>query len=350
MINRMKIIIFAFSAFLIINGYNWIYQFSFGAPRIASWWIHDVMVKKENISDKSTDKRIVIISGSNGLFGFDSKLLEKKTGLPVINLALHASLDMNFYRWFAERNIRKGDIVILPIEYNYYTLNDPYNEWFIDNILAWGQSYLRWVSPIEYVRFMFHVEISKVSSAAMSNYYIKKSSSYKTKLHADEEIISYIYDGSFHEYDFRSIDNHGDILSPAVNKRAVVPFIEEPDKNKLGLYYMKNTDLTEYGINSVASLVKSIESLGANAFLTWPATMKTAYFNKNDPQSAKLINKIKNEMNIRGVKTYCSPWDVNIYPKNFYDTVYHLNKDGARIRTEAVYSCLENEKLLKPSV
>lgn len=350
MTNKFKILMFITVTFLLFACiYNALFEYSLNSPRVASWWLKDTITKKEQISDKEQGERIVILSGSNGLFGFDGKVLQKRTGMPVINLALHASLDLRFYQWIAEKNIRKGDIVIIPLEYNYYSIDNPYNTWFIDNMMSWGKDYLNWLTPLEYWKFISHVDLQKVISGSWSNYLIHNGSPYKSKLHSVDEILNYKFNNTFHEYDFRSVDNYGDILAPEENKRDAIKLIEKPEKNQKGLYYMKNVELTEYGISSVYELVKSIEKLGAKPVITWPASMKTPYFSIDDPDSESMINTIKTRLAEKGLKTYCSPWSVNINPKLFYDTAYHLNKKGARIRTEAVYLCLKNENLLSPS-
>ncbi|ELY4814808.1 hypothetical protein SM100_003628 [Cronobacter sakazakii] len=346
--NRIKIGLFFASAIATLTAYGALFQYSTGAPGVASWWLKDVFVKKEQISKKTPGKRIVILSGSNGLFGFDGELISKETGMPVVNLAMHASLDMKFYEWVVERNVRKGDIVIIPVELNYYTLNDQYNSWFIDNIMAWGNDYLKWLGPVDYFKFMSHVELKKVASGALSNWFINHGSTYKSKLHDENEIKSHKYDGSFHEYDFRSVDNYGDILAPDENKRDALSLINDQDKNRAGLYYMKNADVTPYGVDSVSSLLKKVESVGAKAVLTWPSTMKTKYFNKDDKQSVEWVDKIKTSMSSVGVEMMCSPWSVNIDQKLFYDTAYHLNKAGANQRSLAVIDCLKDNGIIKP--
>ncbi|EJJ0660948.1 hypothetical protein AGI97_000537 [Cronobacter sakazakii] len=346
--NKIKIGLFFASAIVALGLYNRLFQYSMNAPGIASWWLKDVFIKKEQISSETKGPRLVVLSGSNGLFGFDGALISKETNMPVVNLAMHASLDMHFYEWVVERNVKKGDIVIIPVELNYYTLEDPYNNWFIDNIMAWGSDYLRWVSPTQYLNFMSHVELRKVVSGALSNWYIQHGSSYKSKLHDEIEIKSYKYDGSFHEYDYRSIDDYGDILAPNVNKRDALPLINDPDKNRAGLYYMKDSNVTDYGIDSVSALVRKVESAGAKAVLTWPTTMKTKYFNKDDKQSVEWIDKVKTSMSSVGVEMMCSPWSVNLEPTLFYDTAYHLNRAGAEKRTKAMLDCLTSSGIIKP--
>lgn len=343
---KIKISLLAVTSLIAMSGYSKLYEYSFDAPRVASWWLKDVIVKKELLSKKTDGKRIVIISGSNGLFGFDGERMQKETGLPVVNLALHASLDLNFYRWIAERNIRSGDIVILPLEINYYTLDGPYNSWFIDNMLAWGKDYLKWVSYDEYWKFMSHVELKKVASGALSNWYIQHGSSYKTKLHSKNEIANYQYNGSFREYDFRSVDDTGGILAPNENRREAISLSENPDKYGAGLSYLKNDQLTNYGLDSVYELVKSIKNHGGKVVLTWPATMNTKYFMKGDKASDDMVSRIKKRLEDNGIAIHCDPWRFNIPQKMFFDTAYHLNRSGAEERTDQMASCLKEEGIL----
>ncbi|HDU8611648.1 TPA: hypothetical protein RG697_003297 [Morganella morganii] len=350
MLSKIKILWFFVILSLLVTGYGYLFKYSLGAPRVVSWWVHDTITKKKKISDSITrDKRIVIISGSNGLFGIDSKILEDKTGIPVVNFALHASLSIDFYKMIVEKNIRRGDIVIIPLEYNYYFLNDKYNDWFVDNMISWGDEYLDWLNIIDYWEFISHVDLQKIVSGSLSNFMIRNGSSYKSKLNSDDEIATYLYDGNFHGYDFRSVNNHGDIITPKENKRLVIDLINNPGKNKEVLYYMKKHKISNYGILSIASLINSIEKKGAIAVLTWPVSINSNYFNSNDNESQKMIAEISNELSNKNININCDPWSVNMPPSLFYDTSYHPNGEGAKIRTESLYSCLVDNKIITQS-
>ncbi|SUG34647.1 Uncharacterised protein [Salmonella enterica subsp. arizonae] len=79
----------------------------------AEWWVVNVQDKKEQISKDKKSNRIIFLAGSNGLFGLNSNIISNITEKNAINLAMHASLDISYYRMLLEKNITDGDIVIL---------------------------------------------------------------------------------------------------------------------------------------------------------------------------------------------------------------------------------------------
>lgn len=61
--------------------------------------------------------KIIFAGGSNLAFGLDSKKIEQKFGLPVINMALHANLGLTFILNELKDVTKQDDIVFLSIEY-----------------------------------------------------------------------------------------------------------------------------------------------------------------------------------------------------------------------------------------
>lgn len=61
--------------------------------------------------------RILLVGGSNGLFGVDSKQLEQALGIPVYNLCLQADLGIPFFLDMTLAAARPGDIVLFSPEY-----------------------------------------------------------------------------------------------------------------------------------------------------------------------------------------------------------------------------------------
>ena len=61
--------------------------------------------------------KIVIIGGSNGAFGINSRLLHEAFNLPVVNTCTHASIGLRMQFETYKDMLREGDIVILTPEY-----------------------------------------------------------------------------------------------------------------------------------------------------------------------------------------------------------------------------------------
>jgi hypothetical protein len=58
-----------------------------------------------------------LLGGSNVAFGFDSELIKKSLGRPVVNMGLHGGLGLRYSLNESQPYIRKGDIVIVAPEY-----------------------------------------------------------------------------------------------------------------------------------------------------------------------------------------------------------------------------------------
>ncbi|EFT9980806.1 hypothetical protein HU879_004401, partial [Salmonella enterica] len=166
---KLLIVIFITSAVLVIAGYYGIFKYQMGRSVTAEWWVVNVQDKKEQISNDKKSNRIIFLAGSNGLFGLNSHVISNITGKNAINLAMHASLDISYYRMLLEKNIKDGDIVILPLEYEYYFRQNAYSEWFINNMLAWGGEYLSWLPIDKKIEFASHVSALRVIEGVMAS-------------------------------------------------------------------------------------------------------------------------------------------------------------------------------------
>lgn len=119
-------------------GYFYLYFMQIGKPVVAEWWLKNTIEKKELISEATHGPRVVFISGSNSLFGISGDIIERKTGMKVVNLGLHANLDIDYLVYILRRNIKEGDIVIAPLEYQYYRKDNTPTSWVVTNMPAWG--------------------------------------------------------------------------------------------------------------------------------------------------------------------------------------------------------------------
>ena len=61
-------------------------------------------------------EKIVVIGGSSVAFGLDSALMEKYTGMPVVNFGLYAALGTKLMLDLSKSGIGEGDIVIISPE------------------------------------------------------------------------------------------------------------------------------------------------------------------------------------------------------------------------------------------
>lgn len=76
--------------------------------------------------------RLILVGDSNVAFGFNSAALEAECGLPVVNFGLHGALGQSFYTDMLLPYLHEGDfIVLLPESYDYANAGIP------DSVMAW---------------------------------------------------------------------------------------------------------------------------------------------------------------------------------------------------------------------
>ena len=83
-------------------------------------WLQQVIRIKAHIASETPSPRILLCSGSSGLFGIDSERISMLTGLPVVNLATHAGITFRIYADEIIKHARSGDIIVLPLEIGHH--------------------------------------------------------------------------------------------------------------------------------------------------------------------------------------------------------------------------------------
>ena len=113
-----------------------LFYIQLGKPTTSSKWIADVYDLKDKIAGSFEGKKIVFTSGSNALFGLDSRVLTAYWEYPVVNYSVHAGLQLPYILERSKRILENGDIVILPLEYSMYQYDGRFSEVLIDYIVS----------------------------------------------------------------------------------------------------------------------------------------------------------------------------------------------------------------------
>ncbi len=95
---------------------------------------------KQLLLEEIPGARILIESGSNGLHAFDPQLVESLTGYPTLIMADHAGASLHDKVERLWKYAHEGDIVILPLEWNYYHAPD-LSENHLKSLLNRGRGY-----------------------------------------------------------------------------------------------------------------------------------------------------------------------------------------------------------------
>lgn len=245
------------------------------------------------------EPKIILIGNSNVAFGFDSEMIEKETGMYVVNMGLDAGLGNAVSENMCKFNINDGDIVVL-------CHTDYSNDGVLDYVTA------AW-NTIEYNFDLYRIiNLNDIYGMIKSypKYFAMCISNVLFKNNSDIG-ISYKRD-SFNKY--------GDI-SIRENKNVSL--------EKYNTYSFSIPTLDDMNINRINKLNEYVNSLGASLVIAgYPIMDGPNNFDKNDIMcfEKELKDNLKCDV-ISNFNDYYIDYD------KFYDTTYHLTKEGAEIRT-----------------
>lgn len=109
--------------------------------------VHGWLMQKKQIAEELSQKgaKVVFLSGSNALFGVNAEEIEKVTGRQTLNYGSHAGLSTYIF-YDAKQILKNGDTVILPLEANYYSDDGEINSMpttLVEYIISYDNNYYK---------------------------------------------------------------------------------------------------------------------------------------------------------------------------------------------------------------
>jgi hypothetical protein len=271
--------------------------------------------KHRRIGEISSPK-IILGGGSNLAFGIDSAELQLKTGIPVVNFGLHAGLGLDFILNELEHSIKDNDTVFLSFEY-----------------------YLPGDGTYSYQKMA-------------SNAYPDASNFYKHDYFMDFQYAVERNNKKFKSiftHEFNQIELERAQKKQRIYNRAL--FNENGDF--IGHLYEANYEqltgkkqyVYEYwsGIEKINHFNKVAKAKNVRVFYFYPPYPESE-FHKNEKALNLLDHDLKKNLEVLILN---SPKDV-VFPDNyFYDTVYHLNAIGRKVRTDRLVDLVYENQIFK---
>ncbi|MDD2357134.1 MAG: hypothetical protein PHX13_04415 [Thiovulaceae bacterium] len=299
-----------------------------GNPTKTSQWVYDAYEKKYQIAQNISKKKIVIVAGSNALFGVNSKMIEDAFGMPVVNYGVNAGIELPLTLELAKRVINPGDIVISPLEYPMYSSTGSPGVQMIDYVLA-REPQLFWkLTFYEELYIVWHVDLKRIWDG-----YFNKSNS---------RVTNGLY-GAHH------IDNHGDQIQSSEKYRT--EWMLNELKNNYGLHPEKyGAEFSEKGRGwkYLETFVVWCEERDVEVIFMPSTLLRQESYFKNTKERWFYEN-IAAEVRKRGWTYIGNPYDYMYDTKYYFDTNFHLVEKARKFRTQKMIEDLNKSAMFNIS-
>lgn len=267
---------------------------------------------KNGLLQQISSPRIILLGGSNCAFGYDSKMLSDSTCLPVINMGLHAGLGLKFILDNYLQYAQPEDIVVLSPEYDHFINNGAYGEKSLADLF--------WEQPCKYVSHMNSYQLCVIFKNTPAC--IKEK--FRYFFFADKIMGESIYvRHSFNEY--------GDVVAHW-NKSNTYK------SSDVGVEYQETPKVNRNFICYFAQMMKKMNENNIHVVFYPPVISKSAYLNEKDD-----IESIVSALEHDSVPFMCPVMDFVYEDSLFFDTKYHLNKNGVQKRTMQIVNMLGSD-------
>ncbi len=272
------------------------------------------IVDKHKTLSETRGPKLVFAGGSNLVFGLNSQQIQMRFRLPVINLSLHAGLGTSFILNELKYSMKRGDIIFLSLEYLLESNGEYRLKKHVTKVFPEASNYYSVDIREEISSLLFQVR----------NDFLKFIES------------SYIEESKGPEIYTRSAFNkYGEIEIGSTESRV----LNEKEKPRLSYHYWE-------GIASLNDFYRFAKAKGIDVYFFYPCFPSSVYgINK------EIINGISDDLeNDLLIEILGVPTDFVLSDSLFYDTIYHLNSSGRKIRTDKLVSLMESNSQVQNSI
>ena len=263
------------------------------------------LIDKHERLDSMESPRLVFVGGSNLMFGVDSERIEKETGRATVNMGVNAALGLDFILSDIESKISSDDLVVLSLEY----------EFFLEDL---AQSPSLWHALRLAPRNISGMGLGKMA-------WITDNGLYPIR-----QIVRHPFAGRPEMNELYSRDN--------VNQRGDI--ISRPEKYntkiKAGTSVKPVKAARRRALSRVAVFRERCHKRGAEVVVMYPYVPQSYAAARGD-----FYSSVHLELNKKGFWIIGTPEEASLKDEYFYDTNYHLTKEGAAIRTGKIVSTLK---------
>ncbi len=259
--------------------------------------------------------RLIVESGSNSWYGVVPEMIEAAFNRPAIVIADYAGVPLEMKIKRLERYAKEGDVIILPLEWEYYFKVD-YPSDFIENVVhdtLNSAAYYYDLKPLDRFRFIVsNMNIHYLVEGLKQRHSDAHSLSIQKKLKDVLEDMKRGVGGDVKRDWLRQLNVKGLNCQEFIGARGDVPL----------------SKVVGWAANQLAALQAQRH---VKIFVTWPAVAGTACYEQRSAEA--LTSKIREIFGNAGIRVVGDP-DKLIFPiDHALDTYYHVDLAAAQVRT-----------------
>jgi hypothetical protein len=302
-----------------------------GGPVQAEYWLYETAIVKHNLITAIKKPKLVILGGSNALFGIDSTLLEHTLGIPTINLALHGNLSFKHLFQEAQQYLQPHDHVLLAIEYNRYTELSPYSLWFTNEMMTWDTAFFWKLPTLEKIRFILSVPMHRLIAGAIAQVFRERAGVMgQRRLSSPEQVIQryaqhgHEISGAQEMYSALNLDRHGDAVT-----RGSAMMVDEIDYGlaKPYVYF-------EHVWEEFRRFTQYCRDRDINVYVAWSPVMKNIKLDFGSETVRAHVQNLTAQLKANHLQILGLPQEYQYDRELFSDTAHHLTFQGRLIRTQ----------------
>lgn len=280
-------------------------SYLFGMPQ--KWLItKNYMEHKERLAKDIVGRKVVFSGGSGTLFGVRTVDVQRELGLPAVNLATSAGLQIDYILYRAKKVLKADDIIILPLEYSHFIYQGQFHPSRSFYTRTYDSGFFNSLPVGERLSHIFHTTISDLIQSLIEQALFKWSDDTMDKINGNGD-VTYNEGNERMEIlmrNMRPVEVQYDGFSETVGLKTLKEFNEWCAQNNIKLYvtYANTVFFKEYETERYKNYFKELQG----------------YFRQNN------------------IRTIGTPYDFFFDSNLFYDTQYHLNQNGMKIRTNGL--------------
>lgn len=293
--------------------------YQIGAPTESSRWVYEIYTIKSNIAKKIKEPKLIVVAGSNALFGISCKMIYEETGVNCVNGGTHAGVGIDYMLSRARDWVKPGDLVLLPLEYYHYKHDGKPRTTEIDLVFSRDPSYFNSVNLITKFYFISGISFKRLLRGISAKF--TPNPPWK----------------SF--YDAKNLNEYGDETS---NREAEMTEKLRKKVARSWPHGLERYIKSSQGMRSISKFVDWCRQNNIQVIAMWPNTIWFDVY--REARQQEFFQSIEDFYQRIGVKLLGKPEDFMYDKSMFYDSNDHLHDRGVRLRTKQLI------ELLKPDL